>query len=345
MLSIRRRGKNGTFYIRGSVALGDKCITVKEFSSGTCDADAASHLKAEYESQLRKELMFGSSAKLVNAVISAAFESYLTKSPPPCGADILRVGKMNNVIGDMPMSKLHDAWQYYRTHCLLNHEPGGQDRYRGTLQAAVNVHRKMLNLEPIKLESIKFKNQRIRYLSLEERDRLIASYAPHARPIAVMLAYHGPRIQTALQIRWGAMGVDMDSRSILFEHSKTETLQRVPMHDRVYEVLLPLWLQSGRKTGQHVLLNSKGHPYQDTRLAAIPGGNPIKSVHKTACKKAGIKDFTVHDWRHHWASHCVMAGIDLLTIQKMGGWKSLRMVERYAAVGYDHMRASINRLK
>lgn len=344
MLTIRQRGKNGAYYIRGSVTLGDKSFVVKEFSTGTSDEDAASHLKAEYEGQLRLQLMFGSKAKIANAPISAAFESYLTKSPSPCGADIIRVGKMNDVIGGMPLNNLNEAWQLYRKQCLEDHALGGQDRYRGTLQAAVNVHRSILNLEPIKLTPIKFQNQRIRYLSRAERDLLIESYAPHARPIVVMLAFHGPRIQTALQIRWGVMGVDMHDRAILFEHSKTETIQRVPMHERVYEALLPIWLASEQKIGGHVFLNCRNRPYQDTRRSPIPGGNPIKSVHKTACKRAGIKNFTVHDWRHHWASHCVMAGIDLLTIQKMGGWKSLRMVERYAAVGYDHMRDSIAKL-
>lgn len=31
MLTIRPRGKNGIFYIRGQVSLGDKRIDVKEF--------------------------------------------------------------------------------------------------------------------------------------------------------------------------------------------------------------------------------------------------------------------------------------------------------------------------
>lgn len=50
------------------------------------------------------------------------------------------------------------------------------------------------------------------------------------------------------------------------------------------------------------------------------------------------------EWRHHWASHCVMAGIDLITIMNMGGWKSLRMVQRYSSVSVDYMRESINKL-
>jgi len=59
MLSMRTRGKNALYYIRGTVSLGDKRIRVKEFSSGTRDADAASHLMANYETKLRHQLMFG----------------------------------------------------------------------------------------------------------------------------------------------------------------------------------------------------------------------------------------------------------------------------------------------
>jgi len=214
--------------------------------------------------------MFGASVKLVNATIADAFNSYLSKTPPPCPSDILRIGKLNPVIGDMKLDELQEAWNMYRVDHLSAHKPAGQDRYRGALQAAVNVYRSDHRLEPIRLKGIKFKNQRVRFLSLTERDRLIGAYAPHVQPIATMLAFHGPRVQTALQIRWGVMGVDMENRSILFEHYKTSTLQAVPMHDRVYQALLPLWLKAGRETGRHVFLNSRGVPYQDTRKSKIP---------------------------------------------------------------------------
>ncbi len=39
-----------------------------------------------------------------------------------------------------------------------------------------------------------------------------------------------------------------------------------------------------------------------------------------------------------------MSGCDLRTLQLLGGWASLRMVERYAAVSIDHMAAAIRRL-
>lgn len=94
----------------------------------------------------------------------------------------------------------------------------------------------------------------------------------------------------------------------------------------------------------HLFLNKHGQPYQDIRRAKIPGGNPLKSAHNAACKRAAIEDFTVDDWRHYWASRCVMAGIDLITFMQMGGWKSLRMIQRYASVGVDQMREAISKL-
>jgi site-specific recombinase XerD len=40
-----------------------------------------------------------------------------------------------------------------------------------------------------------------------------------------------------------------------------------------------------------------------------------------------------------------MAGIDLITIMRLGGWKSLRMIQRYAAVDSQHMQEAVRRLQ
>ena len=39
-----------------------------------------------------------------------------------------------------------------------------------------------------------------------------------------------------------------------------------------------------------------------------------------------------------------MEGVKLETIRRLGGWKSLRMVERYAAVSTEHMAAAVAKL-
>lgn len=340
MLTLRQRGKNGNWYVRGTVSLGDKQINVKEFSSGTSDRDAAAHLMREHE-----RLMFGTQARAVKATIADGFAAYLVKPKRPNSSDVIRVGKMNQLIGDMPMGEHREAWRQFREAYLHRHDPAGQDRYRSVLQAAINVYREAHGLDPIRIKPIPFSNERIRFLSMTDRDCLISTYAAHVQPIATMVAFQGPRTQEALQVQWGIGGVDMERRTIHFDRTKTGEPRTVAMHERVFEMLEPVWLGRRRPTAGHVFLNRKKQPYRDTRDLPVQGGNPIKTSHKNACARAKIDDFTVHDWRHHWTSHCVMAGIDLITIMRMGGWKSLPMVQRYAAVDTTHMHAAVRLLK
>ena len=48
--------------------------------------------------------------------------------------------------------------------------------------------------------------------------------------------------------------------------------------------------------------------------------------------------------RHTFASWLVMAGVDLRTVQQLGGRQSLAMVRRYRHLAPDHLRAAVGRL-
>lgn len=137
----------------------------------------------------------------------------------------------------------------------------------------------------------------------------------------------------------------MDRGTLFFPRTKTGNPRTVEIHPRVDAVLRPMWEARGKPGKGHVFLNRKGVPYTDTRDLKVQGGNPLQTSHENACKRAGITDFTVHDWRHHWASHCVMAGVDLITLMRLGGWTSLRMVQRYAAVDTNHMKEAVRKLR
>lgn len=292
-----------------------------------------------------EQLMFGPRATAARATVADALGAYLAKPKRPGSSDVLRIGKLNEVVGEMSLADPLAAWRRFQDAHLAGHAPAGQDRYRSVLQAAINVYNARLGLAAVRIPSIPFQNERIRFLSLEDRDRLIGCYAPHVRPIATMLAFQGPRTQEALQVPWGAAGVDLPRGTIYFSQTKNGSPRSVHIHSRVEAALLPLWEKRGKPTSGHVFLNRFGRPYTDTRKLEIQGGNPLKKVHQTACRRATIEDFTVHDWRHHWASQCVMAGIDLVTIMRMGGWKSLRMVQRYAAVDIVHMKEAVLKIR
>jgi site-specific recombinase XerD len=57
-----------------------------------------------------------------------------------------------------------------------------------------------------------------------------------------------------------------------------------------------------------------------------------------------LDGLTWHGLRHTFASRLAMAGVDLRTIQELGGWKTLSMVQRYAHLAPGHLRAAVDRL-
>jgi len=57
-------------------------------------------------------------------------------------------------------------------------------------------------------------------------------------------------------------------------------------------------------------------------------------VHRLA---AYIRDFRRHDLRHTWASWHVQPGTPLQVLKELGGWETLKMVQRYAHLSADHL--------
>ena len=48
--------------------------------------------------------------------------------------------------------------------------------------------------------------------------------------------------------------------------------------------------------------------------------------------------------RHTFASRLVMAGVGLLTVKELGGWRTLAMVQRCAHLAPGHLHAAVERL-
>ena len=71
----------------------------------------------------------------------------------------------------------------------------------------------------------------------------------------------------------------------------------------------------------------------------------IKRAFEKAVKDAGLIDFTFHDLRHDFASSLVMAGEDILTVQKLLGHKTMKMTLRYAHLSSDYLSRAVDALQ
>jgi len=76
-----------------------------------------------------------------------------------------------------------------------------------------------------------------------------------------------------------------------------------------------------------------------------PDGRPYSRVHigrvfRKATRGAGLKDFRFHDLRHHRATMALNHGFTAPIVMALGGWKTERMMRRYAAVTDQTLRAA-----
>lgn len=173
-----------------------------------------------------------------------------------------------------------------------------------------------------------------------ERDRFIAACTPAFRNLMTFLWLTGARTGEALWLDW--RNVDLSRAEVTFRNTKNGESRTVPLH----LALIPMLASLPHRTDE-VFRKANGMPYerpapdQDEDTSA---GSRIKTAFKGACRRAGIKDFHPHDIRHNWATAHYRVNRDLLLLQRHGGWKSQRMVTRYAQLSNPDGQDAIDRL-
>lgn len=174
-----------------------------------------------------------------------------------------------------------------------------------------------------KVKLLKENNRRLRYLTKDECQALLKECDQHVRPIATVAVNTGMRKSEILNLRWE--NIDQQNGFILLEQADTKNGERreIPINSSVRTALKSV---KRRLDIPYVFYDpDTGKPYQD-----------VKKGFNGACRRSGIKDFHFHDLRHTFASHLVMAGVDLTTVKELLGHKTLTMTLRYAHLAPSH---------
>ena len=71
----------------------------------------------------------------------------------------------------------------------------------------------------------------------------------------------------------------------------------------------------------------------------------VKTAFQKACRKAGLEGVSVHSLRHTFASHLIMAGVPIKTVQVLLGHKSISTtLDIYGHLSPEHIALAINHL-
>ena len=340
-MAIHLRKRGSTYHARGTIRVGRETVSIGEFSTGTSSrADAEAIAQAE-ASRIREAALAGPSGRARGLSMAACIESYLVRPGGIARQDATKLGRMNDAIGHFTLADTPGAWCTWQA-ANPTHSPATATRYRALLTAAIRTACAAIGAQPPALPAVRHRKREIlAHLTDTERAALLRTYSPHAACPVLLLAYQGMRTAEVLGLDWRNIDWRTETIRIPATRAKSGKARAVPMHPRVRLLLWGLWHTAGQPGAGPVFLSSRGHPYHTTRDI---GGNPLSAAHRTACRKAGIAGFRVHDWRHDWAARMVLAGVDLVTLMELGGWSSLAMVQRYATIRADHRREAIARL-
>ncbi len=166
---------------------------------------------------------------------------------------------------------------------------------------------------------------KMRILSREEEKLLLESACDHLKPIIVAALNTGMRRGEIFRLTWD--NVDFFNGTITVVETKNGETRIIPMNQLLRETLQQLRMES--KT-THVFCGKDGKPLKDVRTAF-----------ETVKKKTGIHSLRFHDLRHTFATRLIEKGVDLPTVKKILGHKSINMTLRYIHPVPEHMKWAV----
>jgi len=171
--------------------------------------------------------------------------------------------------------------------------------------------------------------RRIRFLTREEAQRLLAELPMHLADMAAFSLATGLRRANVTGMQWKQVDLIRRLAWIHPDQAKARKAIAVPLNE---EAVLLLSKQVGKHVSYVFTFRGKAVTQVSTK------------AWYSALERAGIEEFRWHDLRHTWASWHVQGGTPLFALQESGGWESSDMVRRYAHMSADHLAPYADRL-
>lgn len=214
------------------------------------------------------------------------------------------------------------------------------NRELATLSHLLNqaVDWKWIKSKSVRINRFKEDNRRIVYLTDDQCVALLeAAASDHNENVHafVMVGLHtGMRHAEMLAIR--REDVDVGKRVIWVPQAKAGAREQ------------PITRELAEYLGKRMDMLPPGCEWLFPSAGSTTGHvHTIRKAFRRSAERAGLDpdQITPHTLRHTAVTHLVQAGVDLPTVQRVSGHKTLSMVARYAHQSGSHIEAAMDRLE
>lgn len=272
------------------------------------------------------------------------YEEYskVTKKPSTCTSDGYLLPRLRQVFGELLLKDVTpDKVNIYLEEQLRHYSPSTCRYHLSLLKHAFNVavHKwKILRENPLRdvRLPVKVQNERKRYLTPQEIDRLLSVCPVHLKRLILTALHTGMRKGEIVTLRWEQ--VYSEQRFVLLSDTKNGEGRPVPLNATMIDLLKEIQAEQRQigVTSPFVFVNpNTSKPYR----------RDSDTAWQTALRNAKLSDVHFHDLRHTTASHLRMQGVDMLTLQELLGHKDGRMTKRYAHADSAHRLAAVAALE
>ena len=211
----------------------------------------------------------------------------------------------------------------------INHE-------LGLMSSAFNLAMKeweWVNSNPVsRVSKEKVNNLIERWLSIEEEKELLEFSSKWLQEIILFAINTGLRMSEILNLTWDK--VNLFNKTIRIIEQKNKSRDTLPLNATALEVL---------KARNKIIQIKNKQVFYGKAGTKIDSSN-LRRAFNIAIEEAGIERLRFHDLRHTFATRLIQNGVDIYTVQKLGRWKTIQMVERYAHHYAESLRGGVETL-
>jgi len=224
--------------------------------------------------------------------------------------------------------------------------PASVNRLRDRLSGMFKRARRLalVTANPVsEIPKLKEAGIRLAFVSPVGEETVVSAMPSERRPLVILAANTGLRWSEQAALAWH--DVDLLTGILTVRLGKNGQARRVPLNSAARSALMDLAALRRRPNDpEEPICRPAYRTVSREFVRAVRAAQGTLRASGREGEAARLDGVTWHALRHTFASRLVAAGVDLRTVQELGGWRTLSMVQRYAHLSPGHLAAAVERI-